>query len=154
MPVSPLDQLDDLLTRIHVARQRPTWRRRLLDGADPVANVSTLRTLRAVEHHQRNGGGASIGDVADYLAVEHSTASRTVSAVVAAGLLTKSSADDDQRRSVLVLTDIGVKALATVTERRRDLVAETVADWETADIDRLVTLLERLTERIEAAACR
>jgi DNA-binding MarR family transcriptional regulator len=154
MPESPFDHLDDLLTRIHVARQRPSWRRRLLDGAGPVTNVSTLRTLRAVEHHQRNGGGASIGDVADYLAVEHSTASRTVSAVVAAGLLTKSPADDDQRRSVLVLTDIGVKALATVTERRRDLVAETVADWDVADIDQLVTLLERLTERIEAAGCR
>ncbi|WNG81964.1 MarR family winged helix-turn-helix transcriptional regulator [Mycobacterium sp. ITM-2016-00316] len=154
MPTTPFDHLDDLLTRIHVARQRPSWRRRLLDGADPVTNVSTLRTLRAVEHHQRHGGGASIGDVAEYLAVEHSTASRTVSAVVAAGLLTKSPADDDQRRSVLVLTDIGVKALATVTDRRRDLVAETVADWDTADIDRLLTLLERLTERIEAAASR
>jgi DNA-binding MarR family transcriptional regulator len=152
VPVSPFDHLDDLLTRIHVARQRPSWRRRLLDGADPVTNVSTLRTLRAVEHHQRNGGDASIGDVADYLAVEHSTASRTVSAVVAAGLLSKSSADDDQRRSVLRLTDIGMKALATVTERRRDLVAETVADWDATDVDRLVTLLERLTERIEAAA--
>lgn len=154
MPATPFDHLDDLLTRIHVARQRPSWRRRLLDGADPVTNVSTLRTLRAVEHHQRHGGGASIGDVAEYLAVEHSTSSRTVSAVVAAGLLTKSPADDDQRRSVLVLTDIGVKALAAVTDRRRDLVAETVADWDTADIDRLVTLLERLTERIEAAASR
>lgn len=154
MSESPFDHLDDLLTRIHVARQRPSWRRRLLDGAGPVTNVSTLRTLRAVEHHQRNGGGASIGDVADYLAVEHSTASRTVSAVVTAGLLAKSSADDDQRRSVLVLTDIGVQALATVTGRRRDLVAETVADWDVADIDRLVILLERLTERFEAAAGR
>lgn len=154
MPTTPFDQLDDLLTRIHVARQRPSWRRRLLDGADPVTNVSTLRTLRAVEHHQRNGGGASIGDVADYLAVEHSTASRTVSAVVAAGLITKSAAADDQRRSVLVLTDIGVKALAAVTDRRRELVAETVADWDAADIDRLVTLLDRLTRRFEEAGCR
>jgi DNA-binding MarR family transcriptional regulator len=53
-----------------------------------------------------------------------------------------------------VLTDIGVQALATVTDRRRDLVAETVADWDAADIDRLVILLERLTERFEAAAGR
>ncbi|MCF6389895.1 MarR family winged helix-turn-helix transcriptional regulator [Mycobacterium sp. MBM] len=154
VPPTPFDQLDDLLTRIHVARQRPSWRRRLLDGADPVTNVSTLRTLRAVEHHQHDGGGASVGDVADYLAVEHSTASRMVSAVVAAGLITKSSAADDQRRSVLVLTDIGVKALAVVTHRRRELVAETVTEWDTADIDRLITLLGRLTTEFEAAATR
>jgi len=151
---TPFDQLDDLLTRIHVARQRPSWRRRLLADADPVTSVSTLRTLRAVEHHQRNGAGASIGDVADYLAVEHSTASRTVSAVAAAGLITKSSAAEDQRRSVLVLTDIGVKALAAVTDRRRELVAETVADWDPADVDRLVALLDRLTRRFEEAGCR
>ena len=133
VPQSRYDQLDELLTRLHVARQRPSWRRRLLDGADPVTNVSTLRVLRAVEQCQRSGGGASISDVAEYMAVEHSTASRTVAAVVAAGLLTKTFATDDQRRCVLVLTDVGRKALATVTDRRRDLVAETIADWPDAE---------------------
>jgi DNA-binding MarR family transcriptional regulator len=149
VPQSRYDRLDDLLTRIHVVRQRPAWRRRLLDGAGPVTNVSTLRVLRAVEHCQQTCDGASIRDVANYMAVEHSTASRTVAAVVAAGLLTKTSAANDQRRSVLVLTDVGVKALATVTDRRRELVAETTSDWPDADVDTLVALLERLTERFE-----
>ncbi len=148
------DHLDDLLTRLHMARQRPSWRRQLLAGADPVTSVATLRALRAVEHHQRTDGGASIGDVADYLAVEHSTASRTVSGLVAAGLLQKSAAADDQRRSVLVLTELGIRALATVTERRRELLAETIPDWAAADLDALVGLLERLTERFEAVAGR
>ena len=151
VPHSRYDHLDELLTRIHVARQRPSWRRRLLDGANPVTNVSTLRVLRAVEQCQQTGGGASISDVAEYMAVEHSTASRTVAAVVAAGLLTKTSATDDQRECVLVLTDVGRKALATVTDRRRELVAETIADWPETDVDTLVTLLDRLTERFERA---
>lgn len=153
VPHSRYDHLDELLTRLHVARQRPSWRRRLLEG-DPVANVSTLRVLRAVEHAQSAGDGASISDVAEYMAVEHSTASRTVGTVVAAGLLTKAFATDDQRRCVLVLTDVGRKALATVTERRRELVAETIADWPDADVDTLVGLLERLTERFESSASR
>jgi DNA-binding MarR family transcriptional regulator len=151
VPQSRYDHLDELLTRLHVARQRPSWRRRLLHGGDPVTSVSTLRVLRAVE---QSGGGASISDVADYLAVEHSTASRTVASVVAAGLLTKANASDDQRRCVLVLTDVGRKALATVTDRRRELVAETIADWPDTDVDTLVTLLERLTERFESTAGR
>lgn len=145
---SRYDHLDELLTRIHVARQRPSWRRRLLD-TDTVANLSTLRVLRAVEQAQQTADGASVSDVAEYMAVEHSTASRTVGAVVAAGLLTKEYATDDQRRCVLVLTDVGRKALAAVTDRRRELVAETIADWPDADVDTLVTLLERLTERFE-----
>jgi len=153
VPQTPYDHLDELLTRLHLARQRPSWRRRLLDG-NPVANVSTLRVLRAVEHSQQAGDGASISDVAEYMAVEHSTASRTVGAVVAAGLLTKEYATDDQRRCVLVLTDVGRKALATVTDRRRELVAETITDWPDADVDTLVTLLERLTERFESSVGR
>jgi hypothetical protein len=55
---------------------------------------------------------------------------------------------------VLVLTDVGRKALATVTDRRRELVAETIADWPDADVDTLVGLLERLTERFENSAGR
>jgi DNA-binding MarR family transcriptional regulator len=152
VPQSRYDALDELLTRIHVARQRPSWRRRLLDGTSPVTSVSTLRVLRAVERCQQVGGGASIRDVAEFMAVEHSTASRTVAAVVTSGLLTKTSATDDQRRCVLVLTDVGRKALAEVTDRRREMVAETIVDWPDADVDALVTLLDRLTERFERAA--
>ncbi|MDZ4264650.1 MAG: MarR family winged helix-turn-helix transcriptional regulator [Mycobacterium sp.] len=151
VPQSRYDQLDELLTRLHLARQRPNWRRRLLDGAGPVTNVSTLRVLRAVEECQRSGGGASIGDVAEFMAVEHSTASRTVATVVAAGLLTKTFAADDQRRCALVLTDVGREALATVTDRRRDLVAETISDWPDTNVDTLLSLLDRLTERFERA---
>jgi len=153
VPYSRYDHLDELLTRLHVARQRPSWRRRVLDG-NSVTSVSTLRALRAVEHVAQAGEGASISDVAEYMAVEHSTASRTVGAVVAAGLLTKEYATDDQRRCVLVLTDVGRKALATVTDRRRELVAETIADWPDTDVDTLVALLERLTERFEFSVGR
>lgn len=152
VPRSRYDHLDELLTRIHLARQKPAWRRRLLDSAGPVTSVSTLRVLRAVEECQRSGSGASVRDVAEFMAVEHSTASRTVGAVVAAGLLKKTSAPDDQRRCHLVLTDAGRKAMATVTDRRRDMVAETISDWTDADVDTLVALLDRLTRRFERAA--
>ncbi len=111
-----------------------------------------LRVLRAVEECQRTSGGASVRDVAEFMAVEHSTASRTIATVVAAGLLTKTSARDDQRRCALVLTDVGRKALSTVTDRRRDLLAETIADWPEADVETLANLLARLTERFERAA--
>ena len=154
VPKSPFDDLDDLLTRIHIARQRPTWRRRLLDSAGPLRSVSTLRVLRAVEQCERAGAGASVRDVADYLAVEQSTASRTVAAVVSAGLLTKTVDPEDQRRCVLSLTAAGRAALSAVTRRRRKLVAEAVADWPKNDVESLVSLLDRLTERFESAESR
>ncbi|WKG04686.1 MarR family winged helix-turn-helix transcriptional regulator [Mycolicibacterium sp. HK-90] len=143
------DELDELLVRIHVVRQRPGWRRRLIDASGVVPSLSTLRVLRAVEQREKAGLSASVGDVAEYMAVEHSTASRTVANVVTTGLLTKTLATDDQRRCVLALTEKGRTALAEVTERRRDMVAETVAGWPEADVDKLVDLLQQLVTDFE-----
>ena len=147
------NELDELLVRVHTVRQRPGWRRRLIDDSGSVAGLSTLRVLRAVEQKEKSGQGASIGEVAEYMAVEHSTASRSVANVVAAGLLTKTLSPDDQRRCVLVLTDAGRKALSKVTGRRRQMVAETVADWPAEDVDTLVGLLERLVTDFERGVC-
>jgi DNA-binding MarR family transcriptional regulator len=139
--------------RVHTVRQRPGWRRRLIDDTGTVPSLSTLRVLRAVEQKEKTGQGASIGEVAEYMAVEHSTASRSVANVVAAGLLTKTLSPDDQRRCVLVLTDTGRKALSEVTERRRQMVAETVAEWPATDVDTLVDLLQRLVSDFERGVC-
>jgi DNA-binding MarR family transcriptional regulator len=149
MPATRYDHLDELLTRIHLVRRRPGWRRLLLADGDAVASVSTLHVLRAVEQREQAGLPASIGDVADFLAVEHSTASRMVAQVVTAGLLTKAVAAEDQRRSSLALTDVGRKSLAQVTDRRRDLVTETIAHWPDDDVDALVGLLDRLVADFE-----
>jgi DNA-binding MarR family transcriptional regulator len=149
VPPSRYDHLDELLTRIHVLRQRPEWRRQLLHDVAAVTTVSTLRVLRAVEQCEKSGAGASIRDVADYMAVEHSTASRTVGAVVNAGLLSKTLAPDDQRRCVLVLTDAGRNALSAVTDCRREIVAGVVSDWPDTDVDSLVDLLDRLVVDFE-----
>ena len=143
------NRLDELLVRVHTVRQRPGWRRRLIDAATTVPTLSTLRVLRAVEQREKTGHGASIGEVAEYMGVEHSTASRTVTSAVTAGLLTKTLSAEDQRRCVLMLTDRGRDALAEVTARRRDMVAETVAHWSDDDVDTLVDLLERLVTDFE-----
>ena len=142
-------ELDELLMRVHRVRQRPGWRRRLIDAAGSVGSLSTLRVLRAVEQREQTDQKPSISEVAEYMAVEHSTASRTVANVVAAGLLTKTLAPEDQRRCVLTLTEHGRTALADVTERRRAMVAEVVADWPTSDVDTLVGLLQRLVGDFE-----
>ncbi|OBG79650.1 MarR family transcriptional regulator [Mycobacterium sp. E802] len=147
------NDLDELLVRVHILRQRPGWRRRLIDASGSVPSLSTLRVLRAVEQREKAGLSTSIGEVAEYMAVEHSTASRTVANVVSAGLLTKSMDPDDQRRCVLTLTEEGRQALAQVTERRQQMVAETVADWPEDEVDKLVDLLQQLVTDFERGVC-
>lgn len=142
-----LDELDDLLVRIRVAQQRPSWRRRLFDGPANHLGLADVRVLRAVERRS----GASIGEVAEDLGIEHSSASRAVTQVVDGGFLAKSSSTGDQRRVMLELTESGRQALQDVTARRRAMVAEVVIDWMPSDIARLNELLDRLVDDFDAA---
>lgn len=114
--------------------------------------MSTLRVLRAVEGCDDKGSCASVGDVAEYMAVEHSTASRTVAGVVAVGLLNKTTGKHDQRRCELTLTPAGRRELAKVTARRHEMVGDAVADWSGDDVNTLVALLERLAGDLERQA--
>ena len=144
-----LHDLDDFLTRIRVAIQRPEYRRRLLSGLDVPGGITMLRLLRAVELLSA-GNGPSIKDVATRLAVEHSTASRSVDAAVQAGLLSKDSCQDDLRRARLELTSDGRALLSETSRRRRELLDEVTGGWPPEDVDRLVQLLDALCEGFDA----
>jgi DNA-binding MarR family transcriptional regulator len=152
VPSENFDHLDDVLARIHAARQRPSWRRRLFEGSGAITSVSVLRALRAVERCEQSGASASVGDVADYMAIEHSTASRLIGRIVELGLLIKSSAPDDQRRCLLVLTERGRQGLTEITARRRQLVAEAVIEWPADELETLLSLLDRLADDFERGA--
>jgi DNA-binding MarR family transcriptional regulator len=141
-----------LLLRIRIAQQRPAWRRRLIASSGSVQTLSTLRVLRAVERHGLVQRETSVSDVAEYMAVEHSTASRAVAGVVATGLLKKSYSPGDQRRCMLELTEAGRAALAEITGGRQQMVAETIAHWPVDDVDALLVLLERLAHDFEHKA--
>lgn len=145
-----LDQLDEFLVRIRVANNRPAYRRRLLTGATYLTSLAELRVLRAVERRTCDRTGPSIGDIAEELGIEHSTASRSVAAAVEAGLLTRSASADDQRRSNLELTERGRKGLAETTERRRALLAESVSEWSEDELAHLTEMLARLADDVDA----
>ena len=147
-----LDELDEALVHVRRVLQRPGYRRRLLAAVDRPLELATLRTLRAVE--RRQDGDPCIGDVAEALAVDPSTASRTVDRAVAAGLLDRTPSERDRRRTSLVLTAQGAAVLDRVTAARRELLAEVTADWADADVERLSALLRDLLvgfDRLEAA---
>lgn len=144
-----LDRLDELLRRIRHAQQRPGWRKQLIAGSEYVTTLSTLRVMRAIERRTLTGRPISVRDVADSMAVEHSTASRAVANAVEEGLVRKAGGDGDQRRCRLELTDRGRIALDEITRQRRDMVAETVVGWRDAELDLLLNLLERLAVDFE-----
>ncbi|MCW2831738.1 MAG: Transcriptional regulator, MarR family [Aeromicrobium sp.] len=136
--------LDDLLVRLRVAQMRPAWRRRVLESATRDVTFSDLRVLRTVERRAAHDLETSIGDVAEDVGIEHSTASRAVTSAERRGLVERTVSSTDQRRTRLRLTPGGAEALTEMSERRRGLVAETVVDWPPDQLRQLVGLLDQL----------
>lgn len=140
-----LTELDDLLAAVRLAVQRPGYRRRLLSGLEIAGGITTLRVLRAVETHSADAS-PSIGDIGTRLAVEHSTASRSVDAAVKHGLLSKHTCEQDMRRTRLKLTARGRSVLSKTAARRKELLGAVTEGWPEEDLDRLVGLLDTLLE--------
>lgn len=142
-PARVLDVLDDRLVAVRRMLQRAGYRRRLLSGLSQNLELGTLRLVRAV---QRATTPPSIGDVAEALAIDPSTASRVVDGAVASGLLERGAAAEDRRRVQLHVTSEGESVLDEVTARRRALLAHVTRGWDADDLVVLVSLLERLVE--------
>ncbi len=136
-----LDHLDELLVELRRVMLRPGYRRALLGDLAGTVGLATVRLLRTV---QRAAEPPSIGEVAEVLAIDPSTASRLVERAGAAELLERRSCADDRRRVRLHLLPAGVALLATVTDRRRDVLAAAVEGWEEDDLATLRLLTERL----------
>lgn len=137
-----LEQLDDMLVHTRRLLQRPGYRRRLRSALPSDVEVAVLRVLRVVQG--LGTGMPSIGDVADTLAVDPSTASRFVEQAVAGGYLERRACDRDRRRTRLMLSPRGHDLLAQATTARRNLLAEVTDGWPMADVEALTALLGRL----------
>lgn len=143
------DALDEALVAVQRVPRRAGYRARILGSVEIPGGLGTFRVLRAVERLTATGSGASVGDVAEALVVDPSTASRTVERCVAAGLLDRSADAQDRRRSVLALTAAGASILTAVTGNRRTLLAEVVEGWPDDDVVRLVELLTALLRGLD-----
>lgn len=139
-----LDALDEALLEIRRLVRRPGYRRRFLDSLHTPTDTGTVRVLRAVE--RAGDPGPCVGDVAERLDVDPSTASRMIDQQVTAGYLARTRSAEDRRRTTLGLTDAGRDLLAEITEVRRDLLAEVTRDWDRDEVTTLVRLLDRLRE--------
>lgn len=145
-PGDSLDALDDALVSVRRLLQHPEYRRQLIRRLGDTERLSTLRLVRAVE---RVGHGCSIGDVAELLAIDPSTASRSVEEAVSRGHLLRAVCADDRRRVRLQITEQGQRLLGRMTAVRRELLAEVTGDWRPGDVQDLLHHLRRLVRGFE-----
>lgn len=147
-----IDALDDVLVAVQRIPRRPGYRRRLVAPLDLPGGLMTFRVLRVVE---RLTPDPTIGEVAEALVVDPSTASRAVDRCVAERFIAREPGVTDRRKTHLQLTATGRDVLLQASRNRRRLLTEVTGDWDEDDVTRFVAQLRLLLDgfdRIEANA--
>jgi len=127
------------------------WSRRwIMRAATEVSidelHVQDILVLDAVDAAARHGAEVSVTDVAYHLGLDHSGASRLVSAATEHGYLHRSPSSVDKRRTALTVTDAGLDLLTSSHAWQNDTYTRLTADWDTHDAAQFAHYLQRLAQ--------
>ena len=89
-------------------------------------------------------GPIRLSDLAGTVELDLSTISRQIRDLVASGLITRTPDPADGRAALLSLTEQGVAVLEAVSESRRQVLAEAIAEWTDEERNDLASGLLRL----------
>ena len=95
-------------------------------------------------------GSVRMGELAEALRVDASTATRAVNRLVDAGLASRERSNDDGRVMVVVLTEHGKEVHRAMMVRRRDALEGILADLSPKERLQLATLLERFVVGLDS----
>ncbi|MEO6942035.1 MAG: MarR family transcriptional regulator [Terrimesophilobacter sp.] len=131
--------------QLRLAIQRLARRIRA-NAADDEVSESQRSVLFTLDNH----GQQSLGSLSDYECVTPPSMNRTVNALVASGLVTRVTAEDDARRIEIDLSASG-HAFVDETRRRRDVWFTQQLEALTKDqrriLDQAVPILKELAEQ-------
>lgn len=131
------EQLPRMMRVIHALKSATAG-----DGRDRAAHVLLFPLTRL--------GPLRQGALADLVHADPSTVSRHVATLVEGGLVQRVADERDGRASLLVVTDAGHAALASLRAEREAVLARVTADWDDADLATLTDLFGRLLDGLTA----
>ncbi len=145
--------LDAALFVWHRLAARGEVPRKLLAEIGIDLELSQFHSLTAILRIQ-NGVGrdhpepATIGLLAEELTLDPSRASRIASDLIAAGYLRREAAQDDGRKSVLVLTGKAQRIFMAFRDLRFEKVLEIFEGWTDEEVTQFSGLFIRYVERL------
>jgi DNA-binding MarR family transcriptional regulator len=132
-----LTELRDLLKAVRVFKNDLPNRH-----ADvPAGTMGVLATIDAIGGEP--AGGCHLKDLAARCALDPSTVSRAVAALVRSGLVARTADPTDGRASVLTVTPRGRRTLDDFTRLADERLADALRAWSPEDIAVLAALLRR-----------
>jgi DNA-binding MarR family transcriptional regulator len=143
-----LQALDEALVRL-----RRLWtasRAHVVDDLGRRVEMSSVLVVEACARTEPDTAEVTVGDVAAFLDVEPSTASRMVDRAAAAGLVSRTPSRVNGRRAALVLTDDGRALRARAAAARLGWLGGVVAGWPAEDVHLLAAVLTRFADAVAA----
>jgi DNA-binding MarR family transcriptional regulator len=107
------------------------------------ASYLLLRTLEDCGPMDINGLAASLG-------LDPSTAGRQVCVLKDAGLVERSPAPEDRRRSIITPTGEGLRRMEAVRGRRTENLADLLSGWSAGELDTLGAMFDKYNRAIAA----
>jgi DNA-binding MarR family transcriptional regulator len=129
-----LTEVRELLKAVRLMKQELAPR----NAAVPPGALGVLAAVAA-------GPGWHAKDLAAECALDPSTVSRAVAALVRAGLVVRAPDPDDGRASVLAATESGRRALDEVLTSHDHRLADALRDWTPDELRTFTALLRRFT---------
>lgn len=135
---SEVHGIDDALVRL-----RRLWSTSARGSAVEMSGVLV------VEACARAGDeGATVGEVARFVDVEHSTASRLIERAVRGGLVERTASARDARRAALRLTPAGRRLRERSVTFRTAWLTSTLDGWSATDVAAFGRLLGRFAQAV------
>jgi len=126
------DNLRELMKAVRLLKQQPEA------SSVPAGLMGVLSTISTTD-----GSCCHVKDLAARTALDPSTVSRAVAALVRSGLVRRDADPSDGRASMLELTEQGQAALDDAYRRYDTLITEALAGWSPAEIAAFSTMLRR-----------
>lgn len=121
-------------------------------GIEP-AEFSALMAVSRITHGVGRTAPepATVGALAGELSLDPSRASRLAQQLIAHGLVRREVAQDDARKTILVLTDQAKQVLVGIRDQKWDRYQQTFAGWSDEDIIAFDRLFSRFLDGQAAA---
>jgi DNA-binding MarR family transcriptional regulator len=135
-----LRRIEQAIVRIQrVSTGREAARRRA-ERAGVTVGRPAVAILAALHRH----GPQRLSGLSRYTGLEAPLISREVRALVSDGYVTRDADPGDGRAAIVALTDLGEHTFVVYRKAVDDIIGESFADWNVADLDQLAELLERV----------
>lgn len=154
LPITPAaaDAVEDL-TRI----SETLGRFRMLMGRRMIARTAIANTvpgldlshLDALDVMQRIEGEVTVGAIAEAMRMDPSRGSRIVAELVSRGVLRRDASQQDGRRSLLVMTELGCRLQAERRAVKASVLEEVLDGWSEEELAAFSHLFEKFIGRFE-----